>query len=403
MRRVQKKTRRGNHEGCITQNSETGRWRGSIVVGRDDAYRPVRRYVSGRTRLAVHERLQALIQEHRSGQIVRGDRQTVSQFLDRWLEDFARPKVRFSTYRNYVGLVANKIKPHIGGYRLLEIGPLHIQNLLGTLERKGDSPYRRAQVHSLLYSALARAVKWGMIATNPCISVDAPRLPTKEVIVIDEIQANILLQAAEPERLYALFVLGIESGLRLGELCGLRWQDINFRKGTLSVQRTAIEEQFTDADGKVRIRPGTGEPKTDKGRRLIVLTDAALHVLRRHQKKMLSEGHLTWVFCDNRGGLLRRSNFNRRIWKPLIEKAAKKVPAGYELPPGFQFRHLRHTAASFRITQGDHPKVVQELLGHSRISVTMDRYSHLSPSLQKASAQRLGGVMARLAKKRRAG
>jgi integrase len=403
MRRRQKKNRRGNNEGCITQDSVTGRWRGSLIIGRDQRFRPVRRYVSGRTRLDVQRQLQDLIQAQRSGQLVSNDRQTLAEFLDRWLEDVARPKVRFSTFRNYKGLLGNKVKPHLGGYRLQEISPLHIQNLFSSLERKGESPYRRAQVHSLLYSALGRAAKWGMIATNPCASVDSPAIPTKDVVAINETQANVLLQTAASERLYALFVLAIESGLRLGELCGLRWQDISFKNWTLSVQRTAIEGQFLDAAGKLRVRPGTGEPKTNKGRRLINLTGPTISALWQHRKKMLSEGHLSWVFCDTHGGLLRRSNFNRRVWKPLIEKALKNLPTGHQWPPGFKFHHLRHTAASLRLAQGDHPKIVQELLGHSRISITLDRYSHLQPSMQEESAERLGHLMSRLIRKRRSG
>ena len=398
MRRTQKKSRRGNGEGSLTLNKRSGRWQGSVIIGRGENAKPLRLYVSAKRKEDAQDKLDKLRTAQRSGSLSKKDKTKVGEYLDGWLNDVARPSVRSGTLRNYQGLVKNKIKPVLAGYRLTELKALQIQNLFTTLERNGESAYRRQQVHSVLYSALQQAVELQLLPNNPCAAVRSPKLPTNDVLILTKTQAASLLEEASDGRYYALYVVALATGMRQGELFGLKWGDVDLKNGTISVQRSVVEEQITTVQGKRTLRPATGEPKTKSGRRLINLPATATAALRRHRKRMFAEGHMAWVFCDVAGGLLRRSNFIRRQWRPLLEAVDGKLRRGHELPCGFKFHHLRHTAASLRLAQGDHPKVVQEMLGHARISITLDLYSHLMPSLQADSAERFEKALSKMAK-----
>jgi integrase len=177
--------------------------------------------------------------------------------------------------------------------------------------------------------------------------------------------------------------LAVTAGMRLGELFGLQWPDIDLAKATLMVRRTLCE-----LEGELFV----SEPKTAKGRRRIDLPKMAVDALWRHKKRMLVEGFaaVEWVFCNSHGGPLRRSHFHANDFKPLLKRA--KLPA-------IRFHDLRHTSATLLLSAGVHPKIVQERLGHSQISVTLDTYSHVLPTMQVEAASRLDELL--LAPKRR--
>jgi integrase len=392
---IQKKRRRGKGEGSISFHRPSKLWRASIQIGLDDKGKPVRQYVARKRREDVVEKLRELQNDHATGRIAKTSHLKVGSYLDKWLEDTVQPTIRYGTYQNYRGLISNKIKPLIGGYRLVDLNALHIQNLFATLARDQESPYRRQQVHAVLYSALRTGVIQGLIPFNPCEPVRPPRLPDKEMHILDAFQSGKLLEAARGNRLYALYFLALATGMRQGEMFGLKWSDVNFKNGTLSIQRTVVNGP-SDDKGEKHSRLTTNAPKTKRGKRLIDLPVTARQALREHQKRMLAEGHLQWVFCDSNGGLLRRSNFVRREWRTLLEKVNEVLPQGRKLPIRFRFHDLRHTAASLRLAQGDHPKIVQELLGHARISITLDLYSHVMPSLQSESAEKMDRTLAKM-------
>ena len=204
--------------------------------------------------------------------------------------------------------------------------------------------------------------------------MERPRVPRKEFRVLDADEARRLLEAAKGDRLEALLVLALTTGMRQGELLGLQWEDVDLKNGTIYVRRTLLE-----VDGRLT----TGETKSGRNRRLD-LPEIAVEALREHRKRMMAEGHPgPWVFCDTKGGPIRKNNLIRRWFKPLLEKAGL---------PEIRFHDLRHTAATLLLTLGVHPKVVQERLGHSQISVTLDTYSHVLPSLQKQAASKLDAM-----------
>ena len=367
--------RRGRGEGAIFQRAD-GVWCATITIGYDAVGKRRRRTVYGPTKEEVRKQLTELHTQALHGGVSQPTQLTVAQYLTRWLEDVARPKIRVSTYRQYEGLVRLHVIPHIGGIRLAKLTPAHVQGLYASLLRDGMSPRQCQMVHSRLFSALKRAVRWKLIPSNPCADVDRPTAPTKRFVPLTPRQVLMLLDAAEGSRLRALYVLAVFSGLRQGELLGLHWEDIDLETGMLRVRR-----QLQEVAGEMELV----EPKTAAGRRHVALPRVAIDALVEHRERMRAKGFdQTWVFCDSRGGPIRKSNLRRKSFDPLREKAGL---------PKVRFHDLRHTAATLLLVQDVHPKVVQERLGHSRIAITLDTYSHVLPTMQRDAADKLDALV----------
>jgi len=370
------KRRRGNGEGGVYRRDD-GQWCASVTIGYDEVGKRRRRVVYGSTKAAALEKLAKLQADAVSGTLIETERITVAVFLKRWLEDSSRPAVRPATYRSYKGLIDNHINEQIGGVALSKLTPAHVQALYGAMERAKRSPRLRQMAHAVLHKALGQALKWNLVFRNVCDAVDKPRVARKAIQVLDIDQIRKFLKTTASDRLHALYVLAVSTGLRQGEILGLHWQDIDLKTAALSVRR-----QLSEDAGVLQLT----EPKTDKGRRRVDLPEFAVEVLREHRKRMLAEGHPgPWVFCDSEGNPIRKSNMLRRSFFPLLLEA--KVPR-------IRFHDLRHSAATLLLSQGVHPKIVQERLGHSQISLTLDTYSHVLPSMQREAAAKLDKLFA---------
>jgi len=185
------------------------------------------------------------------------------------------------------------------------------------------------------------------------------------------------LEAAKGDRLYALYVVAIGTGMRLGEIFGLQWPDVDLKGRAINVRSTLIE-----INGKLSL----AEPKTPKSRRRVDLPRFVVDALTKHRAKSVREGFAKqpWVFCNSTGGPLRRTHFHVNHFKPLLVSA--------ELP-AIRFHDLRHTSATLLLAAGVPPKVVQERLGQSQIGITLDTYSHVVPTMQLEAASRLDAMM----------
>jgi len=373
------RSRRGRGEGSLFRRRD-GVWAGSITVGYDEHGKRKRRTVYGATKGDVLEKLAQLRADALAG--ILGDPQhlTVATFLHRWLEDVARPSVRASVHRRYTEIVRLRIVPQIGGIALSRLTPVHVQSLLTSLENKGVSPRGRQMTYDRLHRALGQAVQWGLVPRNVCDAVTRPRAPRPTMQVLTPEQVKVLLTAAHEDRFHALYVLAVTTGLRQGELLGLQWGDVDLAAAVLHV-RHALHE--------VAGRLWLDEPKTAKARRTVDLSAVAVVALREHRERMLTEGYLQeFVFCDSDGGPVRKSNLVRRSFLPLLKRAGLQR---------IRFHDLRHTAATLLLLQGIHPKVVQERLGHSQISITLDTYSHVLPSMGREAAAKLDALLGTVA------
>jgi integrase len=235
----------------------------------------------------------------------------------------------------------------------------------------------RQLTHAVLRRALKQAVKWNLVPRNVCDAVDPPRVPKRTITPLTAEQVRKLLKAAKYDRFHALYVLAVGSGLRLGELFGLQWQNVDLEAQAITVCHTLLEVK-----GQLEL----AEPKTSKSRRRVDLPKTAVDALWKHKKRMLAEGFAaaTWVFCNSQGGPLRKTHFHRNEFKPMLKRA--KLPS-------IRFHDLRHTSATLLLSAGVHPKVVQERLGHSQISITLDTYSHVLPTMQVEAAGKLNRLL----------
>ena len=368
-------SRRGHGEGTIYQRGPR-QWCAMVTIGYDEAGRRKRRAVYGKTQEDVRQKLHKLQHQAASGISIAVHRQTLAEFLDRWLNDVAKLRVKPTTFFTYEWHTRKHIKPRIGGVQLTKLTPLHIQNLYSRMIEEGASPRACQHVHVILHVALEEALRWGLVPRNVCDAVRKPKAPRKAAQALTAEQVTKFLDTAKSDRLHALYVLATTTGLRQGELLGLQWSDVDLKVASLTIRHNLVE---------IRGKCWLDEPKTAGSRRSVVLTRTAVQALKDHRRRLLAEGHhARQVFCDTEGGFIRKSNLTRRSFKPLLKLAG--VP---EIP----FHNLRHTAATLLLSMGVHPKVVQEMLGHTHISTTMDVYSHVLPSMQKEAAEKMEALL----------
>src|SRR5437763_2070228 len=225
------------------------------------------------------------------------------------------------------------------------------------------------------------AVSMGLVGRNVCDGVSFPCIEKYEVRSLTLEQVRQLLEAARGHRVEALWVLALVTGMRRGELLGLKWSDINLSEGVISVQRSLVDVKGGIIESK---------PKSAKGYRSIILPSFALETLRAHRERQIAMRRRStqwqdgdYVFCTSHGTPFAAANL-RTMFKVLLQKA--------ELPD-IRFHDLRHSVATLLLSIGTHPKVVQELLGHGQISLTMDTYSHVMPTLQRDTMARLDGLL----------
>jgi integrase len=366
-------TRRGNGEGTIYQRPD-GTWRGqATIAGR-------RVGVSGKTRREVQTGVRQLLGDADRGVLPPPERRTLGQHLEQWLEHGVRHTRRPRTWQTYRERARLYVLPSLGRVRLTQLEPAHLQRLYGELLARGLAPQTVHHAHSLIRAALGQAVAWGLIPRNVATLVKAPRVERAEIPVLDAAQARQLRVAAGATRWGPLIAVALATGMRQGELLGLQWGDVDLDAGLIRVRRQLGRDKTL------------AEVKTAKGRRSIDVPASTVTILREHRRRQnearLYLGpeyeHRDLVFCTHTGRPLGYRNVTRE-YKKLLRRADL---------PAVPFHALRHTNATLLLLQGEHPKVVQERLGHSTVAMTMDIYSHLIPSMGKAAADKLEALLA---------
>jgi integrase len=366
------KAKRANGEGGITYR-EDGRYMGKYTV--QTATGPKRRVVYGRTRKEAHENLVKALADRDRGLVFQGENQRLSAFLDCWLNGSVKGSVKPSTFESYERIIRNHIKPALGHKKLKTLAPDHVQYFYQSKLDEGLAPGSVRLMHGILHKALEQAVKWGAVPRNVCKAVTPPKPNPEDIRPLDAEQAKRLFKAAHGTRLEALYVLAVTAGLRVGELLGLKWEDVDLDTVTLRIRRTRSQ---------ARSGPTFTTPKNGKGRS-IKLTRRAVEALKSHRVaqnvERLKAGSL-WqdnnlVFSTTTGKPLDFRNLATASFKPLLKKAGL---------PDIRFHDLRHTCATLLLSRGHHPKLVQELLGHASVAMTLDRYSHVLPGMGEQTA-----------------
>lgn len=374
---------KGNGEGSIYPHKKDGKkvgYRGAYTVHTSEG--PKRRYVSGKTREETRQKLAKAMSDRDGGLVFDAGGLTVGEHVTRWLQSSAKGTVRASTFERYEQINRLHIVPTLDRLKLKALTPAHVRNLYRDRLDFGLAPATIHKLHTCLHKALAQAVADGLVPRNAADSLKLPRIDREEIDPLTAVEANRLIEAAEEagDRLSALYVLAIHTGLRQGELLALKWEDLDLEAGTLRVRRTLTRTKGTYS---------TGEPKTKKSRRTVRLTTAAVAALRGHLERQLEEmdrlGSLYrsggLVFANETGGIVNPSNLRNRSFAKLLKRAC--------LPADTRFHDLRHTCATLLLSRNVNPKVVSEMLGHATIAITLDTYSHVLPDMQEKAAHAL--------------
>ncbi len=363
----------------------------AVYVGDDKRGYPQYYYETVRgSRGKAENRVAEIISEINAKRFVMPTRVTLAEYLTRWLQDYARVRVRPTTYDLYETLIRVHIIPELGKVQLDRLKPQAIQSFYarkltgpradgkpGTL-----TPSTVKHMHTVLRVALRHAVKWQLITRSPLDSVDPPKVEKKEIRVWDLTQVASFLQACQTHRLYAAFLLVLATGMRRGELLGLRWTDINFPNRVLKVSQELVV---------VRRKLSMQQPKTAGSRRPISIPEEVLEALREHgrrqaeEKEAFEEAYVDngLVFCQEDGRPLDPRAFTR-TFENLTRRA--------ELPR-ISFHALRHTHATMLLQAGVNVKAISERLGHAEISTTLDIYSHVLPPQQQEAARITGNLL----------
>lgn len=373
MPRKTTKARRGRDEGSIYQRAD-GKWCASVSDGFDAVGKRRRQVLYGKDKGEVVRKIEAARAKlmQRSNE-VDYHRITVGEYLDTWLEDIKRPLIRFKTHESYETAIRLHIKPNIGKVELANLTPLAVLKLYQQLTRAGVGADTRRKVHNTLSGACKRALKLRLIASNPIDAVDAPVSKPKKATALAMEQIYALFAATARDRLRNFYVVAVMTGMRPGEILGLRWSAIDLRNGILSVVAT-IEYQ----SGKCVV----GEPKTAGSRRRIDLPQRCVDALTSQRELLIAEGLRAseWVFPSLAGGPLSIRNLVVRSFKPALVRAKL---------PNIRLYDLRHSAATIMLMSGIPLKVVSEMLGHASIRITADTYQHVFPSMQREAATKL--------------
>lgn len=372
----------GNGEGSIYEHRRNGNkvgYRGAYTVHTSRG--PKRRYVSGKTREDVRRKLAKAMSDRDGGLVFDAGNLTVGEYLDRWLADCVKGTVRESTFERYEYAIRPHLKPALGRIKLKSLNPAHVRTLYREKLDAGLAPATVQKLHVVLHKALDQAVADGLIPRNATDAVKVPRIDREEINPLNAEEANRLIEAAHGDRLEALYVLAVHTGLRKGELLALKWDDLDLEAGLLRVRRT-----LTYSGG----RHSFAEPKTKKSRRTVRLTTSAVSALRDHLGRQIEEmeklGSLYrpggLVFANETGGIVNPSNLRNRSFSRVLESSRLSGQ-------GVRFHDLRHTCATLLLSRNVNPKIVSEMLGHANIAITLDTYSHVLPDMQEKAAHAL--------------
>jgi integrase len=321
----------------------------------------------------------------RAGLLGEAGRTTLAEYLGWWMENVVRDEVAHRTYHNYLSQIHNHIVPRIGKKKLKALKLEDAEGLYRSMAASGLSPATIRYVHAVLRRALKQAFVRGLVPLNIADGASLPRADQKEMeTFFTPEEVRRFLQAAKHDRLEALYVLAITCGLRQGELLGLRWDDVDLKAGRLTVRRQV--QRSRDGSGMI------SGPTKNKKSRTIRLGRVAIEALKAHrdtQAEEVDSARGLWrdpdlVFTTTIGTPLDPSNLVGRSFKPLLGRAGL---------PSIRFHDLRHACATLLFSEGVPVKVVQEVLGHSSVSVTMDVYSHILPDMQERAAAAMDDLL----------
>lgn len=376
--------RRANGEGNLRKQKD-GRWEGRYTAGRDpETGRVIYKNVLGKTQAEAKAKLKVAIEASKSLDMTKAGQYTVGQWMEVWFEHYAKVKVRPSSHQTYRGYIDNHIKPNIGKVPLEKLTSLELQKFykklleqgrVGRLESrhqaKGLSPKTVRNIHQIISSAMNLAREQKLITANPAEGCALPRLEHKEMKTLLVEQLQSFLRESKDSGVFELYYLELATGLRRGELLGLKWVDIDLERGDLRVRR-----QIARINGEVVEVP----LKTKNTYRTLPLAEDTIDVLEAQRKKT---GGSPWVFPSPTGGPISPDSVLHMLHRVLKGAGLPRV----------RFHDLRHTFATLALQNGVDVKTVSGMLGHFSAGFTLDTYAHVTTASQRQAAKTMDGIL----------
>ena len=390
--------RRPSGDGMVRKR-EDGRWEGRIVVGHKKNGDPIHRYVLARTQKELIVKLHDCIEMYRDADLTEDSNMMLGEWLDRWINEYMIFTIRESTLDSYKAMIKNQIKPYLGGRPLSVLTTQELQKFYNTVKKKGrvkpdklhgtelaDSMVRG--IHMMLHEALDMAVRLRLIIKNPTVGTTIPKnnYPPKQILNDEQLE-RFMQRIRQDERWYNFFYTELTTGLRRGEICGLKWEDFDAENGKLKVRRSVAKRK----GGGLNI----GETKTETGTRTIVLPPSTAELLRKRKETAVSE----WIFPNiYEPEKPMHPDYAYHRLKTLLKQA--------ELPL-IRFHDLRHTFATHALAGGVDAKTLSATIGHVSSATTLDIYSHITDTMQRQAAvhidRKIGGTDASMPTMKREG
>lgn len=375
--------RRPSGEGMIRQKKK-GQWEGRIVVGHKENGDPIFRYVYAKTQKELIAKLHYKIDEFRDAELTENSNMMLGEWLDKWIDEYMTGTIRESTLDGYKTYVEKYIKPALGNKQIAFITTADVQKFYNNLRKNGRIQNRNIygnglsdasvlRVHCMLHEAMDMAVKEHLISKNPTNGTTVLKIVKKEMQVLTDEQLATFMKLMDAEEHWRdFFYTELTTGLRRGEICGLKWTDFDEVEGKLNINRS-----IDLRNGEIMV----GETKTGKGKRSFYLPISTANVLRERKKNSKSE----WIFTD----LL---NPELPIAPPAAYRKMKQLLKKAGLP-NIRFHDLRHTFATHALTSGVDAKTLSGILGHTNASFTLDTYTHVTTDMQQRASNIVGGFM----------
>ena len=385
-----KNTRAAQGTGTIRKKTVTRNgkpyefWEARYTVGRDPGTgKQLQRSISGKTQKEVAQKLKAVLRDLDTGLYTEPSKMTVGQWLDTWLSEYVEPSCKPLTLSTYESRIRTRLKPALGNIKLTEISTTQIQTFYNNLIRKeGLSPKTVKSTHGILHKALAQATDLRYILFNPADPVKLPRIERKEISPLTEAEISAFLEEIKKGEPFArLFTVTLFTGMREGEICGLTWDAVDFRNGTITVKQQLQKGKEKGADHYL-ISTKSGKTRT------ITAATSVMQILKEQlfeQRKQHLQMGLAWknqwnlVFTQEDGGYIPPQSALKHF-----KKVAERIGR-----PDARFHDLRHTYAVASLQEGDDVKTVQQNLGHATAAFTLDVYGHVSEKMKQESAARM--------------
>ena len=376
--------RRPQGDGTIRKRSD-GRWEGRIIIGHKNDGSPMYKSVFGKTQKATLKMLHQMIDLYSDVDLTEECRMTLGEWMDKWLDEYMIFTLRESTINGYRNMIEHQIKRFIGDKQLAYLTTADLQKFYNKIKKDGraiEHPIHGKElsnsmvrkVHMILHQALNLAVRERLIVRNPTIGTTIPKKSYTEKQVLCDSQLDKFMDAIKREKYwYDFFYVEIMTGLRRGEICGIKWSDINFTEGTLSIRRSVT----TKVGGGLMI----GETKTNAGERKIILPPSVLTLLREKQSDAICE----WVFPHY-------MNPSDPLHPDAAYRKLKTLLKSVELPL-IRFHDLRHTFATHAMQGGVDAKTLAGILGHTDASFTLDTYTHVTSDMQRNASAVVNNMM----------